>query len=66
MKDCWTSPHSQAIQDIDEFVSSSDLEKWVKYIVNAVNVSRLVNKTQEQKCLVTLYFDGPFWTFCLH
>ncbi len=27
MKLCWKCPHSQAIQDVDEFVSSSDLEK---------------------------------------
>ncbi len=29
MKIGWKCPHSQAIQDVDEFVSLSDLEKWI-------------------------------------
>ncbi len=27
MKVCWKGTYTQAIQDVDEFVSSSDLEK---------------------------------------
>ncbi len=58
MKICWKGPHPQAIQDIDEFVSSSDLEKCI--IKSLAHRWILCNGCRQPKTALNKYVGG-FW-----